>query len=244
MKAYSVLSKVYEYLILDDDYKLWADFLVDTAKKLNLGYGSLNVDCACGSGYFTRALKRAGYNVTGVDFSQEMLVEAKNLTAKEGLNIDYLQMDMSNLKSFKKVDFITVINDGINYVEPKKILKTFKSFYSNLNRGGYVLFDISSEYKIKNIIGNNLFGEDTEKCSYLWFNRLGDGFVDMDIVLFTPCGDKYVRTEESHRQYAHSLKFICDSLISAGFSDIQTFGLFGRELTFDSDRICFIAKKV
>ncbi len=244
IKAYGALSKVYEYLILDSDYNLWAEYIVSHLNALGVKRGASGIDCACGSGFFTRALKKAGLDVLGVDLSQEMLTEAKNLSQKEGLNIQYLQMNIVNLKSFKKVDFLTVINDAINYIEPKDIFKTFKSFYSSLNSQGVLVFDISSEYKIKNILGNNLFGEDTEECSYMWFNQQGDGFVDMDIVLFLKEGDKYVKKEESHRQFSHNLDFILENLEKAGFKDISYTAHLGKELKSDSDRIIFSAKKV
>lgn len=240
--AYSVLSKVYEYLICDCDYENWSQYVLSVLKKY--AKGSVGVDCASGSGYFTRAMKRAGYDVLGVDFSAEMLSEAMRKTASEGLDITYLQMDMSKLKLMKKVDFITVINDGINYVSPENIQRTFNAFARNLKKDGIVFFDFSSEYKIKNIIGNNLFGEDDENVSYLWFNKQGDGFVDMDLVLFLKDGEKYVKREESHRQFAHKTDFICNCLKQSGLEIVNLCEHLGGRLTEQSERVEIIARKV
>ncbi len=242
-QAYSALSKVYEYLICDCDYEKWSQYLLNCLKNCGVKSGSKGIDCACGSGFFTRALKRGGYDVTGVDFSREMLDEALRNSAKEGLKIQYLLMDMASLKTFEKVDFITVINDGINYVSPEKLPKMFKSFHSALKSGGTLLFDFSSEYKIKNILGNNLFGEDDENCSYLWFNKQGDGYVDMDIVLFLKNGETYVKREEEHRQFAHKTEFIVDLLQKCGFVVASVTEYLGAPVCATSERIEIIAKK-
>ena len=54
---------------------------------------------------------------------QQDLLSAQEKSYKEKLNIKYLKGDMKSLKALNKVDFITVINDGINYIENKYLLK-------------------------------------------------------------------------------------------------------------------------
>ena len=123
MQLFSAIADFYEYSMkLNCDYAKWADYVADKLRSL-AGKTGKGIDAACGSGYFTRALKRAGYNVCGVDCSAEMLTAAMRECAKDGLLIDFRKEDMSNLKSFEKVDFITVINDGINCIPPEKIEK-------------------------------------------------------------------------------------------------------------------------
>lgn len=240
-KAYSALARVYESLIADEKYREWAEYVVRKIKSE--APSECGIDCASGSGYFTRALKRAGLDVCGVDFSAEMLSEAQRLSAKEGLKIDYYLMDMTALKGFKKVDFITVINDGINYVPRERLIKAFKSFYRALNGGGILYFDVSSEYKLKNVIGNNMFGEDSDDCAYLWFNRLGDGFVDMDLTVFTREGELFRRREESHREFIYTEKELRDGLIEAGFQCVQIAAHMGGEITPTAERLEISAKK-
>lgn len=242
-KAYSGLAKVYEHFICDSDYERWADFVVQTMKKYFVGADG--VDCACGSGYFTRALKRAGFDVVGLDSSQEMLQQAVANCSKEKLKIDFLLMDMTNLKLMKKVDFITVINDGVNYVEKSKAKKTFSAFSKNLNRNGLLFFDVSSEFKIKNIISNNLFGEDDEQCSYLWFNNIFDDRVEMDISLFLKNSDgTYTKKEERHTQYIYTRAELEQLLRECGFEVISVTEAFGNELTATSERLIFTARKI
>ena len=140
-EAYSALSAVYEKLVDDQTYKKWADWVVKLLEENSPG--QLGYDLACGSGYFTRAEKKAGYDVIGVDICPEMLVEAKRLASKEKLNITFLRQDMTCLKSFNKVDFITIINDGVNYLSPERLKKAFDAVNKQLKKGGVFIFDFS-----------------------------------------------------------------------------------------------------
>ncbi len=241
LKPYSAIAEIYEKVMDGEDYKRWADYLVSLVNSTAKGNNGL--DMACGSGYFTRALKKSGYTVTGVDSSEEMLDEAVRISRREGLDIPFIKGDMATFKNFGKVDFITVVNDGINYLPPEKILKTFKHFHSLLSRNGALLFDISTEYKLKNVIGNNLFAEDEEDLTYLWFNKLSEGKVDMDISVFVRDGAAYTKKEESQTQYIHTVAFLTDCLQKSGYKSVIATNHLGGEVKSDSLRVQFVAIK-
>ena len=141
--AYTILSEIYDRLTDNELYERWKD----RSLKVLSAYPHLRsgIDAACGSGFFTIAQKKAGYKVTGVDFCREMLDKAQANALKENLNITFLEQDIANLKVFEKVDYITVINDGLNYISNEKLEKAFRNFYKALNAGGIVYFDFSTE---------------------------------------------------------------------------------------------------
>ncbi|MBR1890964.1 MAG: class I SAM-dependent methyltransferase [Clostridia bacterium] len=240
-EAYSALSDVYERLMDGEAYKAWATRVVSVIDENSPGV--LGYDLACGSGYFTRALKKAGYDVIGVDSSAQMLTEAVRLCRQQSLNIEFLRQDMTCLKSFNKVDFLTVINDGVNYVAPDKLKKGFAAFYKQLKVGGILFFDFSTPYKLKNIIGDNVFCEDYDDLSYIWFNKfLGDS-VQMDLSVFKKQGEFYVKKEETHLQYVHSLDFIVGSLKAVGFKSVTANAFMGGAIQKDTQRIEILAVK-
>ncbi len=238
-ESYSALGSWFEYLNDDCDYNLWSQYLVNKLKALNVGaYGC---DVGCGNGYFTRALYRAGYCMKGVDISPQMLTVAKQKSVQEGMPIEFLLGDIAKLNLRPKVDFIVAVNDCVNYVSQDKLISCFKKLYSSLNSGGILLFDISSSNKIKNVLANNVFCEDREDISYMWFNTQGENCVHMDLTFFIREKDgKYIKAEESHTQYAHEEEDVLLALKEAGFKEVNSEGDLGKEKTF---RINFIAKK-
>ncbi len=240
-KAYSALSSYYEKLAKEDGYEEWGERVVALAKKY--AKGKKCADLACGSGYFTRKLKKAGFEVFGSDISAEMLTEAEKKSSEEGLYIEFRKQDLACFKSFEKLDLITVINDGFNYLDGEKFKKAVKSISQNLKSGGALIFDVSSEYKIKNVLANNVFAEDLDDLTLLWFNELIGDKLTMSLTFFIKDGEKYVRKDEIHTQYAHSAEFIKSALNEASLDIVEAFGADGKEIKENDERLNFVAVK-
>lgn len=238
-QSYSAIGGVFEYLNSDCDYQEWSQYLIKTLRSE--GAGREGVDVGCGNGYFTRALYKAGYSVKGIDISPEALTTAVELARKEGVQSEFLTGDITKLHLCGKVDFITAVNDCLNYVPPQQLARTFRSVSSELKRGGVFVFDISSENKLKNIVGNNTFVKDLEDATVIWLNTLKEDRVEMDLTLFTLAGDgRYTRKDESQIQYIHTETSIINALGEAGFS-VRTEGHLGGS---KRGRINFICKKL
>ena len=240
MNSYSALGNWFENLNSDCGYEEWARYLADRLKSY--GAGPAGVDVGCGNGYFTRALYRAGYAVCGVDISPQMLTVAKRTAEEEGVPCEFLLGDITKLKLTGKTHFITAVNDCINYVPPKKLKSTFTRIYGCLNRGGVFHFDISSANKIRNVLGENMFGDNGEELSYMWFNTQTEDGVIMDLTFFKRKKEGgYARFDEQHRQYAHGEDEIIGALGGAGFCKILAEGFLGS--SDKSLRIHFTCKK-
>ena len=170
-----------------------------------------------------------------------MLSSAVEIDRREGVRAEFLYGDITKLKVIKKPDFIVAINDCLNYI-PQAMLKTaFTKVHQNLKKGGVFIFDISSEEKLINDLGNNLFADDGEDITYLWFNSLNGDRVDMDITVFTRTADgKYTRADERQTQYIHSEKSVISALESVGFA-VETEGHLGLS---KEKRINFICRKI
>ena len=240
MNSYSTLGNWFEYLNKDCDYASWSQYLIKRLAKFNAGPSG--VDIGCGNGYFTRALYKAGYDVRGIDISPQMLNVAKRRAAEEGVPCEFLLGDITKLKLTGKVHFAVAINDCLNYVPPSKLKSAFAKVYSCLNRGGLFHFDISSEYKIRHILADNMFGEDGDDISYMWFNTPEEDGVTMELTFFVRGSDgRYDRYEETHRQYAHSEEAVISALKEVGFTRVLTEGHLGSD--DKSQRINFTALK-
>ncbi len=238
--AYTNLANWFEYLNDDCDYENWSQYFIMRLKAQNLVNG---LDIGCGGGWFTRAFTRAGYQMTGLDVSSEMLNYAQAQAAKEGVRGEYILGDITKFHSPKKFDFATAINDCINYIPKNKLETAFKKVASALKKGGIFLFDISSKRKFCEKLANTVSVDDREDVTYLCFNKEELDGVTMEVTLFCKGADgSYSRLDEWHRQYAYEEGEIRSALQKAGFSVVEVTGHLGEDKE-ESDRIFFYARK-
>ena len=237
--SYSALGRWFEYLNNDCGYEQWSQYLIKLLNSENAGPSGL--DIGCGNGYFTRSLLRAGYLVTGIDISPQMLDTAQSLALKEGIKAEFLLGDITKLRVTAKKDFCIAINDCINYIPKDKLKSAFSHVKGCLKKDGIFIFDISSSKKLKDTIGNNLFAEDGEEISYIWFNTLQDDSVTMDLTFFERRKDgNYSRYDERHIQYIYEESEVLSALNEAGF-EVRTEGHLGKD---KGERINFICRRL
>ena len=234
---YEILSKYYDGLMTDFDYDAYEAFLAGKLTGLTDGY-----DMACGSGEMTVRLKKRGFDVAGCDVSPEMLEKAVGKAHRQRLNIPFFVCDLNNIGTVKKRDFVTAVCDGFNYVRPNNLSKVFSTIYALLNDGGVFVFDISSEHKLKHVLGNNLFFEDNENLTYFWQNSLKGDKVKMELTFFEKQGDLYKRSDEEETQYVHKTSEIAAALKGAGFKT-ELFNEKFKKFNESDNRLVAVAKK-
>ena len=240
-QAYDHLSEWFEYLNDDCDYPAWSQYFCNGLRAL--GAGQAGLELGCGSGAFCRALTRAGYVMTGVDLSQPMLSKAERLTRGEGLFVRYLCADAARLPMREQFDFILAPNDCYNYLMPQKLPAAFKSAAAHLKKGGVFWLDVSSAYKLRTKIANNMFADDRDAVTYLNFSRLYGDRVEMDVTLFVRRADgAFDRFDERHVQYIHEEEALVACLAAAGLEVLRTEGHLG-EAKEKSDRLNVICRK-
>ena len=214
--AYANLAKWFEYLNDDCGYENWSQYLILKLEKFPLKTG---LDVGCGGGWFTRAFQRCGYRMTGLDVSAEMLDHAQKTALEEGIRSEYLLGDITKIKLPKRFDFVTAINDCINYIPKNKLNAAFKNVGGALKKGGVFLFDISSERKFREKIANTVSADDREDVTYLNFSREETDGVTMDVTLFVKRPDgAFDRLDETHRQYIYTEEEINSALKKNGFT--------------------------
>ncbi len=236
---YDAIANCYDELIDAKYYAKWFDF----TQKL-LGVRERGVDVGCGSGIFTIELALRGKDVTGADESGAMLKKAMENARCRGLNIKFVLVKAERLRLKKKVEFITAMNDVVNYM--KDPAPFFQAAYDSLEKDGLLLFDISSRYKLQNVIAGNTFFLQSRNYACVWENSKAakSGAVDMNLNIFEKRADGlYERKEETHRQYAHDEQSITNKLKDMGFKVTVCADLTGKKPKADSQRIHFAAYK-
>ncbi len=158
-----------------------------------------------------------------MDISPEMLNAAVELSRKNGLKSQYILGDIAKLSLNFKPDFIIAANDCVNYLPQNGLTALFKRLYGLLKRGGALIFDISSSYKLRHILGDNAFADDRDITVFV---RRADGL--------------YERRDESQTQFIHEENAVVAALLAAGFSVTVEGVLGGND---KSERINFICVK-
>lgn len=134
-------SKFYNLLYKDKDYTEEADYV---EKLMNQGGKKIKsiLDLGCGTGIHAELLYDKGYNVCGVDISEEMLIEARERAKKSKKQIEYKCCNIKDLITDNKYDVVTSLFHVISYLSSNKdLLKTFKNINKNLNQDGLFIFD-------------------------------------------------------------------------------------------------------
>ncbi len=242
MTQYQDFAYIYDRLMHQDvDYDAWCDYIENMFDLHGVSPDTL-CELACGTGNMTSRLSSRGYEMTGVDISSDMLRVAQ---AKTG-DVEFICSDMSKLKLDKKYDSFLCMIDGLNYViTPKAVINTLKTVKEHLNDNGVFMFDISSRYKLENVIGNETFIHSDYDVFYSWENRYIEKYNLSDMLLnfFVRNGDCYNRFEERHLQRGWSIEEMKKMLKMAGFTDISVY----NELTFDAptdktERLVFVCR--
>ena len=240
-KAYSSLADWFEYLNADCDYEQWSQYLYGRLRGLGIE-GGRGAELGCGSGAFTRAFARLGYDMTGFDVSPAMLARAEQLSR----GIPHLRYGLADARTARlpggKADFVLCVNDCLNYIPPAEIPALFRHVGGMLKKGGAFLFDVSSAYKLREVVGNNVFCEDRDEVAWMWFNKSEGGRVEMDITLFVRGEDgRFTRSDEHHTQYIHEAEDLSAAAEVAGFCLHAAEGALGS--AEDKMRVNFICTK-
>ena len=72
MEAYTGFAEVYDLFMEDVPYEKWCSYLTELLTEYGIEDG-LVLDLGCGTGIMTELLAEAGYDMTGIDQSEEML---------------------------------------------------------------------------------------------------------------------------------------------------------------------------
>ncbi|PLR78089.1 SAM-dependent methyltransferase [Bacillus sp. V3-13] len=246
--TYGKFAYLYDELMKDVPYDKWVDLLKEKTEKYAVD-GKQLLDLACGTGQLSIRLAKAGFSVSGVDLSADMLAVAEAKAAENRLAIGFYQQNMTEVTGFNEVDVAGIFCDSLNYLETEQDVKdTFRSVHSQLKKGGLFLFDVHSVYKVTQIFINQTFAVDEEKISYIW-NCFPGGFpnsVEHDLTFFVldERSGKYDRFQEYHKQRTFLISEYERWLQEAGFDVLEILADFEDEEPNDhSERIFFMARK-
>ena len=170
MEAYTSFASVYDIFMDNVPYEEWGEYLRGLLEEYGAESG-LVVELGCGTGAMTEILAGYGYDMIGVDNSEEMLELAMDKKLASGHDILYLLQDMREFELYGTVRAAVSVCDSVNYItEPEELAEVFRLVNNYLDPGGVFIFDFNTDYKYREILGEQTIAEDRGDCSFIWDN--------------------------------------------------------------------------
>lgn len=245
--AYGNFAYVYDLFMDNIPYEEWCGYLTGILRDYSVEDG-LVLDLGCGTGKLTRLLAKKGYDMIGVDISEEMLEIAMGHQDKEGGEILYLLQDMREFELYGTVRAVVSICDSVNYLmEYEDLVQVFSLVNNYLDPEGVFVFDLNTPYKYRELLGEQTIAENREEGSFIWENYFDeeDGVNEYDLTLFIREEDgRFRKYEETHYQRAYPLETVQKALREAGMEFVTAYDAFTKEPPReDSERIYVVARE-
>lgn len=247
MEAYTGFAEVYDIFMDNVPYKEWADYLCGILRDYGIRDG-LVLDLGCGTGNLTMRLAEQGYDMTGVDASPEMLEIAMDKKRTEGYDILYLLQDMREFELYGTVRAVVSACDSVNYVtDPDELEQVFRLVNNYLDPSGIFVFDFNTEYKYRELLGDQTIAEDREESSFIWDNYY-DGqerINEYELTLFIREEDgRYGKYQETHFQRAYTLEEMKEIIEKSGMEFAAAYDAYTKNPPHEaSERISVVARE-
>ncbi|HAP15083.1 MAG TPA: SAM-dependent methyltransferase [Lactococcus sp.] len=240
--SYEEFARVYDSVMDEELYDLWFDFSQRhfPAKTQNI------MELACGTGILSIRFSQAGYEVTGVDLSEEMLTIADKRARQLGEHIIFVTGDMRELSGEAKFDVVTCYSDSLCYMTNiSEVQRVFDGVYESLNEEGVFIFDVHSTYQVGSVFPGYSYHENDEDFAFLWDSFEGDypHSVVHELTFFVKDSEgRFVRKDEVHQERTYPIKEYLKGLQQ--FSKVEVYADFQDEKPDEESlRWFFVCKK-
>lgn len=244
---YSNFAEYYDSLMYDVDYKKRTEYLLKLFKKYSKK-PSLLLDVACGTGGFSNEFARQGIEIIGVDMSEEMLSFAREKSAEQDLDVLYLCQKAEELDLYGTVDGAICCLDSLNHItDYKQFCKAIAKVSLFLEKDCLFIFDINTQYKHRQVLGNNVFVIENEDVYCVWANEFNekDCVVDISLDFFVEQDGLYERFSEEFSERAYSIEEIKSACETAGLEIIAIFDdMTDNALKETDERAVVVTRKV
>lgn len=247
MEAYTGFAAVYDMFMDNIPYEEWCEYLTGLLKEYGVEDG-LVLDLGCGTGSLTELLADKGYDMIGIDYSEEMLEFAMEKKYESEKDILYLCQDMREFELYGTVAAVVSICDCMNYItEPEDLTEVFRLVNNYLDPGGIFIFDLNTEYKYSEVMGDCTIAEDREDSSFIWENQYEpeEKINIYDLSIFVKEEENlYRKYHETHYQRAYSLEEVKAAIEESGMEFLTAYDAFTKNAPkSDSERIYVVARE-
>lgn len=248
MGAYESFASVYDLFMSDIDYDKWVEYVEKIWRKFDID-PEIVCELGCGTGNITLRMAKKGRDMIGIDISADMLSEARNKAAEQGLDVLFLLQDMREFELYGTVNSIVCLCDSLNYItEDEDMRQVFDLVNNYLHPGGLFIFDLNTDYKFREVYGENTFSEVDDDAVYIWENyydkeeKINEYYLNFFV---RNSEGTYDRTQEEHYERAYSMDEIKKFIKNSGMKFEAAYDAFTFEpVRPDSERIYVVAREV
>lgn len=248
MSIYKDFAYYYDLFMNDIPYDKWTEYIHSLLKEEGIKEGII-CELGCGTGEVTRRLRKLGYDMIGIDLSEDMLMQARDkMYDDDCYDIIYTKQDMRYFELYGTVAAFVCVCDSINYIQSyEELVQVFKNVNNYLDKDGLFIMDMKTEYLYKEKLGDNYFKQDSPEAELIWENHYKadtkENVYDIIINAYND-DDSYDELKEHHVQHCYSTTEITRAMEEAGLKLKAVYNAFTKDAPNDmSERVYFIANE-
>ena len=222
--AYQEFAYFYDEFNGAADYDALFAYVTGELKAHGIQDGIV-ADFGCGTGELTLMLAQAGYDMIGIDVSEEMLSVLRDKADALGLpltNPMLLCQDLLQLDLYGTIRAAVSTFDTYNHIGP---LENFEKAIAKaaffMEKDGVFVFDLNTPYKHEKVLSGQTFDFDEDDAACRWSNRYDPqtGRVDLSIdIHYKVTGEDF---HESFSEYSYPLDTVKALLTRYGFDPVK-----------------------
>lgn len=246
--SYDIFSSVYDILTENVEYERIADRICSLLHENGVDRGLL-LDLGCGTGTLSFLLEQKGFDVIGVDASEQMLMVANEKKYDNNSSALFLCQKAEHLDLYGTVQCAVSSLDTFNHIDSiEKVEKAISLVSLFMDMNGIFIFDMNTPYKHKNILSDNTFVYDMDEVYCVWQNSYDEKAektdIDLDFFIKNEDDELFEKYSESFSEYIYNTDNIIDIINKCGFTLIGTSDDYSENNVSDTtERITFICKK-
>ena len=246
MNAYDAFASAYDALNTEIDYAEIADRVCETLDAAGIEKGALVLDLGCGTGTLTRILAGRGYDMIGVDGSEEMLAAARE---KGSDGILWLEQDLTEFELYGTVAAIVSTTDTLNHItDADDLRRVFALAHNYLDPDGVFIFDMNAPAKFRSTYAASDYVLEDEGVFLAWQSEYDEAarLADFVVTLFEESANgRWTRRDAEFSERCYGREEIEAMLAEAGFAEVAaTDGYGAREADEKTMRYVFTARCV
>lgn len=246
MSAYGALARYYDLFTRPADCERMGRKYLRLLRQSGAESGLL-LDLCCGTGSLSLFFAGQGFDVTGVDASQDMLSAAKDKAEAAGVELLLVHQRLERLDLYGTYDAAVCALDGINHLPSLKAVDAaFARIALFLRPGAPFVFDLHTERRFTEDYGQSAYTLETEDVYCVWQNDYDPRAHrnKASFALFERRRDGlYIRYDDTVIERYFAPEEVCERLSAHGFRITGVYGQSASRRPTPADKRVFIAAR-